>query len=413
MLTNSYRLMIAVIAVLVAFGEQSRAGDWSIDALISEKFDLNDNSGLAVKSPGYVFNPTETLKTNFSYAMPDGKFDIIAEIVRRDYFGPGKGNAQDLFLPSIQANFNRFGPRSSIDISAKYSETQVPFFDASLFDNCTPIPGTTLVDCDGVITDPIPVSVNGHKQNFNVTANYKHNVDPRDSVFWNNSLNYVAYSALAGDNYYTYGGSFGVNRRLTKQSDGNLKFGLDVLSIDNTSNFDRFSYSLKGVVTTRLNPRVTMRTGASVQLADTFSDDLLLLGTPRILENRWSGTAQLGFDVLLNNTSSLAIDETLTTTEQADHSFLNRSTTALSIAHEINQVSSIKFATVMTFGEVATVSGTDMISSFSFSPTYSLNLSREWNLAAAYKFSLRNSQFGTANSNDVSLTLSHNFVVMH
>jgi hypothetical protein len=407
------KVWLSTVAALFMSVAPVLAGDWSINAIVSENASLNDNSTLNVVSPGYVFNTAESLNTDFIYTMPDGKFDVVANIVRRDYFGPGKGTAQDVFLPNLEAHFSKFGPRSSLNVSANYAILQVPFFDASLYDTCTPILGTALVDCDGVITDPVPIPANGNKQSFGTQTAYSYTIDPRDSLSWSNSVNFGVFSPNAGSNVETFNSNLSFNRKLTKRTDGSISFGFSALNIENAANLDRFSYNLKGNISTHLNNRLTMTTSASVSLADVYQDDLLLIGTPRITQSNWSGNLQLGLDSLLNESSTLSINEILATTEQANHSFLNRSTTSLSLSHRITEVSSVKLASSVNFAEVANaLSGKDIAFSFNISPSYSVQLAPNWTMAAAYKFSLRDSAVGSATSNSLNLTFNHNFVLL-
>jgi hypothetical protein len=402
-----------VVAALIVGAASACAGDWSINQVLSGKVDFNDNPGLAINSAGYVVHPTEILSTDFIYTMPDGKFDLLADVVRNDFFGPGSGSARGVFLPHATMHYNKFGPRSSFDASASYGYEQVEFVDTSIYDNCDPIPGTTLLDCDGVITDPVPLSKKGSKQSFSGNATYNLTFDPRNSMSWSHSASHNAFTKSSGSDSSTYSTMLSFSRKLTKRNDGSINFGFDWLGVDDVSNLERAAFSTKVSLTSRLSNRVTLRSGAGIKVVNVYTDDLALPGNPRSSQQSLNGSANLGLDYLLNNTTSMSLNATIAANQQSDNSFLNRYTTTLSASRQINELSSFKLSTGMTFSETRNaLSGKDIISSFNISPSYTRQLGREWSMSAAYKFSLRNGPTGTATANDVNFSISRNFVVM-
>ncbi len=403
-------LLRAAVAILIMGIAPVVAGDWSDNIVLGHTSAFNDNPSLAVHSNGYVFTESEQFTNDLIYTMPDGKFDILGSLTRNDYFGPGAGTARDVFLPSIQAHLNKFGPRTTFDLTARYAFEQVPFLDNSIYDNCTPIPGTVLLDCDGVITDPVPNFSNGTKHSLSSQAVLTYALDERDSLTWTNSLGRKLYTKNAGSTATTYSSQLGFDRKLTKRNDGNFSLGFDWLDVNNPARLDRYVLSAKGKVTSHLTNRVTMHTGAGLSWINLALDDVALPGTPRSTRASWTANANLGFDYLLNETTSLSINEYVTAVQQTNNKFLNRYTTSMDMSHQISERSSLDVTSGVTFAEAIGAKGKETIFSFNVSPSYSLKLTPHWTLGAAYKFALRKSSAGTATSNNVNVSLTKDFV---
>ena len=92
------------------------AGDWSLESTISEKVDFNDNYGMGVKSNGVVFGSITNVYGDLAYLTHDSRFDLIADIVARKYWGPGEEDVLDTILPRFESRYHQDFKRGSFDL---------------------------------------------------------------------------------------------------------------------------------------------------------------------------------------------------------------------------------------------------------------------------------------------------------
>ena len=181
-------LAIFYLFILSAAPVVATAGDWKLNGELSEKGDFNSNSTLAVFSPGWVFSPIETLNVDLAYLAHDSQFDLSGGVFARNFWGPGTSVTQDVLSPSVKARWQKFGPRTSLDMSASYSYEKVAFVDSLLLDTCLPITGSHLVDCGGDIVDPVRFLDRGARNSFGANFDLAQKLDARDTLSWSNAF---------------------------------------------------------------------------------------------------------------------------------------------------------------------------------------------------------------------------------
>ena len=395
---------VVVLAFVAAF-TPALAGDWSITGDVSETVKFNDNPGLLLSNPGWVTSATETLSGDIGYTMKDGRFDLIGNLTARDFFGPGTAVTNNQYLPRVMAKFETFGPRTTLNMSASYAIERAAFQDAFLIANCTPIPGTVLFDCDGEIIDPTSTAT---KQSFNTSFSLNQKVDARDSLLWSSSFSDKIFTTGAAADFQTAGTSLTWNRNLTKRIDASLKLGVDWLGINDAAALDRFGYGLSLRVTDRLTDRLTVHAVVSGKLSDTFQNDIAAPGTPRTFSALKSATFKAGGEYLASPFSTINFEGVIGTEEQLNAQWLKHYSANIGLMNKINDVSNFGISSSLSYNETLL----SPVINFSLSPSYSMQLARDWNMLATYRIALTNLNTGTAVSNEVEVSVSHHFVAM-
>jgi hypothetical protein len=346
--------------------------------------------------------------------MPDGNFVLTNDLLTRHFFGPGADSLKSIYpSPNLAANLTKNSSRNTLNISAKYSRDDVSQVDPFEFINCLPIPGSTLVDCpdERGIVQPIPDFERSSTHNYSAKISSSYRLGPRDTVTVANAFNASDYTKIGSD-FSNNNATLLYSRKLTKRLDATLGIGVNWLGVDNSLDLDRFTYNINAKLTQRLNNRLNVRAATSWSLIDTRQDSIAL-GASRNSDLTQSGWGNLGFDLLMTPVTTLTGDATVFTNEGQDHDFLNRLSTTLTLSHDINERSSAKLASSLSINEVDLASGKDTSVFLTISPSYNLELARNWNMSASYKFIYSDSGTETSTSNEVLFTLAHDFYLFH
>ena len=400
---------VVVLAFVAAFAP-ALAGDWSITGDVSETVKFNDNPSLLLSNPGWVTSPTETLSSDFGYTMKDGRFDLLGSFTARNFFGPGTKVTNDQYLPRVEAKFEKFGPRTALNLSASYAVERTAFNDAFLVANCTPILGTVLFDCDGEIVDPTSTAI---RQTLNTAFSLNQKLDARNSLLWSNAFSDKIFTTGAAADFQTMASSLAWNTKLTKRIDANLKFGVDWLGVNDVTALDRFVYGLSARVTDRLTDRLTVHAVVSGKLTDTFKNDIAAPGVPRTFSALKGATFKAGGEYLASPFTTISFEGVIGTDEQPNAQWFNHYSATIGLVNKIDDLSNFGITSSLSYNELLLApDGRRAVVNFSLSPSYSLQLARDWNMLATYRLAVINSTSGAAVSNEVGVSFSHHFVAM-
>ena len=387
-------LGVCVMTVLMA-ANAAVAGDWSLESVISEKLDFNDNYGLDPESPGFVLGSVTNVTGDLIYLTPDSRFDLIGNLVGRYYTGPGDGSISDVILPRLEAKYNKHGKRTDIDLNAYYALQRFTANEA--------------LDVNSTSGETIQHVVRAN-------ASVMRKLDNRNSLTFTNSAVRTIYDGVGTDNLSLDSG-LAWNRRLTKRTDGTLSFGANWLALENDTDTDKFVYRANASVSTQLSSRSVFYVGAGVNFVDTHKTDP---GASRQSDLTNGFTGNIGWDYQLKTTKiSLSADYGLQQGTLGD--LQNRANARASIDHQINELSSVSLAITGQFIQsespqetdlAGTGSGGGSILGFNVSPSYRRVLTDEWSMSAGYKFSLKDTNEGIGVSNNVFVSLTKDFVVI-
>ena len=381
----------ALIACAVVTVSPALAGDWSFSGRASDRLDIFDNYGLLPNSAGYVIRDSLGLTGDFSYTTHISRFDIIGDIVANGYAGPGSGNLNNGIFPKLSTKYHQDGKRTSFDLGAQYAYVFLPAEDD--FDPETGL----LVEQDA-----------SARHSFGANFGVQHKVD---------RLNVVSYTASATSNMYTGAGvdNFSFNNLLTwnhvlsKRLNTNASLGVKLTESDDLANTQTLIYSGKVGLSAKLTKRLNGNVGVGVNVLSSQKGDLLLPGAPRSTKTSIGYSANAGFQYSLK-TFSLGGNASYGLQSTTLGGVQNNFAIGLNASKAINERSSISAAASAQFISSTTKNdGSSTISRYSFGPTYSYQLTKDWDFSAGYKFTLRDAAAARAKAHNAFLTLAYKF----
>ena len=399
--------LAAVLCAAMALGGTmlpARAGDWSVESRIGARTEFDDNYELLVDSNGYVFATTAEVLGDFIYKTDRSRLDLIAYIAAQDFLGPGADTLTNNVFPRFDARYRLGGKQTDIELAASYSLEYLPAAATGNSivppaDDDTPPPQDVgVVDSS---TDTI-------RNTLSAGGSLTHRINVRNSLVFAASAAKTTFQG-EGTNNFSTDASLAWNRRLTKSTDGSLIFGFDYLSLEDDEQTDRYFYSTRAVVSSKLSKRLSASAGAGVNLVNSYQTDL---GDNRDSKVDLGYSLDAGFDYRLK-TLSIGLKASYGLQPGTLGDLENQTSVFLQASKTINERSNVSL-----------VAGAESVESFSsggssdstyglvLASTYSLALTDEWNFQAGYRFRLEDSDGGTATSNNVFLSLSRNFVAI-
>ena len=380
---------LGALAVMAFSASQpARAGDWSVESRISEKGDFNDNFGMDPVSEGVVFGSITDVYGDFIYLTHDSRFDLIGDIVARKYWGPGDSGIIDGFRPTFETKYHKSGKLTSFDFGAKYAEQDVSSNDA--LDISSGTASTT-------------------KRVYSANFGIGRTLGRRDTLYFANSAVRTVFDGDGTDNL-SLDSSLSWTRRLTKRLDRKFTAGVNHLSLEDLPNTEKYVYRARVDFTADVSKRLEVHAGGGVNLVNIHKTDL---GRPRDSSFDLGYLADAGFAYQLK-TTRISGSATYGLNQGTLGDLQNQANASLSVSEQINDRTTLALTATAQMFSAAGATGTGGAKTYGFniSPTYKVLLTDEWDLLAGYKWSLKDSDLGTARSNDVFLQLTRNFTAL-
>ena len=383
----------ALIASIVMTVSPTLAGDWSFNGRVNDRIEIFDNYGLLPKSKGYVIRDSLGLSGDFAYTTHISKFDLIADIVANGYAGSGSTKLEDGIFPKLATKYHRDDKRTSFDLGAQYAYVFIPAvedFDPDL----------------GLIVQIDASARHAFGANFSV----QHKVD---------RLNVISYSASANENIYTGAGidnasfnnSVSWNHLLTKLWSANFGLGARLLTTDDAAKTERIIYSANAGLAAKLTKRLSGNLGVGINVISTEKGDLLLPGAPRSTKTNIGYSANGGLQYNLKTVSlgasvNYGLQPTTLGGIQNNFGFGLNASKIINERSSISAVASAQFISAVDKNDTS-----NTIARYTFGPTYSYQLTKDWDFSAGYKFTLRDTQLATAKAHSAFLSLGYKFGV--
>ena len=358
------------------------AGDWSIESRLSERIDFYDNYRIRTESSGEVYGSETGVFADFIYKTPDSRFDFISDLVARKFAGPGKEDALDGFFPSFVTSYNKDGKRTFLDLGAFYNFQSLPAVDT---------------------LDTETAESNSTRHNFGGNIDLTRKINALNSITFANSAQTSVFDGSGTDNF-SFNSALSWNRGLSKRTDSTLTSGFGLLELSDDESTDRYTYRLRADVTSRRSKRLTVRAGGGATLVNSYKTDRLGSSSSRTSSMDLGGLADLGLDYRLK-TTTVSLNASYGLQPGTFGDLQTRASVALLVNKAINSRSSIAFAATAQIIDQGT-------SSLSVAPTYTVALTDEWSFNAGYRFTLKDSDDGTAMANNAFLSLSRDFVLL-
>ena len=381
----------ALIASLVLSMSSALAGDWSFNGRVSDKVEIFDNFGLLPKSGGYVMRDSLGASGDFAYTTHISKFDILADIVANGYAGPGSRKLNDSIFPKLATKYHLDGKRTSFDFGAQYSYVLIPSTED--FDLET-----------GLIIQQDASARHAVNANFGVL----HKVDKLNSISYSASASKNIYTGIGVDNS-SFNNSLGWSHVLTNRFNTNFGVGARLLTTDDVAKTETMIYSGNAGLSGRLTKRLSGNLGVGINVISTAKGDLLLPGAPRSTKTNIGYSANGGFQYSLK-TFSFGANMNYGLQPTSLGGIQNNFGLGLKASKEINERSSIAaVASAQFISSTNKNDGSSNTSRYSFGPTYSYQLTRDWNMSAGYKFTLRDNNLAKAKAHSAFLSLAWKF----
>ena len=136
-------------------------------------------------------------------------------------------------------------------------------------------------------------------------------------------------------------------------------------------------------------------------------------GVPRTFSVLDGATFKVGGEYLVSPLTTVNFEGVIGTDQQPDGQWFNHYSTSVALSNKINDVSNFGISTSLGYSEALLApDGRRAIINFSLAPSYSLQLARDWNMLATYRFAVIDSTSGAAISNEVGVSISHHFVAL-
>ena len=202
------------------------------------------------------------------------------------------------------------------------------------------------------------------------------------------------------------------NRRLTKNTDGTLGVGFEYLALEDDPNTDRYVYSTRAGMASKLSKRLGVTAGAGINLVNSYQNDILLPGNPRSSNSDLGYALDAGIDYALKEmTISVKASYGLQPSSLGD--LQNQANIGLLVSRNINDHSSVSLSAGAEMAEdLSSTGNTDRTYGLYIEPNYSRALTDEWTFKAGYRFLLRDTSGVRATSNNVYMSLTRDFLAI-
>jgi hypothetical protein len=385
-LTATNLTVIATLLTLAA--TPAVAGDWSISAVSENELNISENRALRDLSQGISIAHISNLYLDFAYAMPDGNFDISADLSSSRYFGEASEDGVNDYLPHLRAEWLKSGKTDSLLLTADYRRQNVTLQDLVE----TPVP----------VLLPEFIPVDTVRTNTAAGLVWTHKVDARNTITLNSEYVATEFNNPVGVDKNEVTSTLEWERQLSRRSVGTITAGLVWSQQQNAGKVQQRIYSLDGQIKTRLTKRLTGTLGLGASLTDVD----------------WGGRDP---DMTFGNEFNVGLEYALKRTRinwNADYGleedtlgrYANRFSSDFAVTHTINDRSTIGATARLVLSEDASGNlGGDY--AFFFTPSYTLDLTREWKMKAGYRY-VHSNATTVASSNTVFVSMTRNFKIL-
>lgn len=407
------RDLVWCVAVAVCLlSPAARAGDWSFDGLISEKLDYLNNVKLVPSNSKDDISASTFLKSAFTYKTHDSQLDLVGDVLLPHYFDYGPISQLKYSDAHLSSAFTKNFRRGSLNLGASYGRQADRNDAANRFDECDPIAGTTLVDCNGEIFDSAGSTGNGTFQNtYKVDFGAKRLLDQRNTLTWGSSLTFVDYDHNSGFGSVAFKNQLGFTRRLTKNTTGKLSASVNWTDIHNPQDTNRWGYTFSAHVDSIRSKRTTLHAETGLSSNTTRQKDLAIPGFPDVTTDAFAAYVMAGADYHLDAVTILTWSTRYGAQEGAGDSWRHTVKTDLGLTRSLNERASLAVKSSAFWARSSGKVLPNEVVNFTVSPSLSYRLDKYWTFDTGYAFTLRDSVAGTAVSNNVYMSISKKFVV--
>jgi hypothetical protein len=268
-------------------------------------------------------------------------------------------------------------------------------------------------------------TVRGRVDTYWIEGGLARELNAQDTVSWLTRFTSTQFSSPKATDLVDMTTTADWIRRLDPLNDLTASLQFEWQRFDNATNTELFVWRPIAGVRSRLTKQLTFKGSAGAAITTTIQDPGS--NPPLPLSTARPGT-QLGWiaDALLSyklNMSEISLSAAQSIAPSALGDLQQRSSVALYVRQDINNVSSVSFTGAFSrikappganslLIDQSTIDG-NAADVYTASVAYDHRLARDWNGRLAYKFSHRTSENGTANANTVLLAVKHDVTIWH
>jgi len=381
--------------------------DLELKSQAGQSVEFNDNRDLAPKSKGDTYTFLSSLMFDAVARTPTTKFAATVDLSYRAFTGPGAEQLLDALDHGVRASMETREKLTTYNLAGSWTRR-----DAS----------TVQIEDIGFAT------VHGHVDTYVAEGGARRDLTPEESIGWATRVTTIQFSSQGatsrGTNSLSVVSTADWKRQLDVLTDVTSALQFEWQNLDNLFGTNNFIWRPTVGVQHRLTKQLTLKVSGGAAITTT-TQDMTTLIPPTITLPR-SGT-QAGWiaDLLLVykvKTAEVSFLAGRSVAPSALGDLQERSTVSLTYQQDINAVSTLSLSGMFTRikappGSNAILLDPAFIGSaadvYTATVGYDYKLARDWNARLTYRFTHRQTDTNSANSNAIMLAVKHDMTIWH
>lgn len=380
------RLVVAVCLSSGVATSGALASDYSVKGSIGETLTGSDNYFLLKSPAGTTFQSLTAGTLNFLRRTPDTRLLLDTNFSVYDYFGSGASDTSPRVGTPAGA---RFQADHTTEIN-KYT------FAASWYRDDL---ATTQLRETGVVT------TRGLLDAYSASGGVTHDVSRTDAIGLSAQGRTVTFTGSTQSPYKDVSTALNWSHIFDPTTSLNTSASVDWFDADDPANSRRLFWQIVTSLQTQLTRRLSFNGSIGGGFSNTYQNALAPTTTQFQRGTTGSVQAYAGLSYQLLKTTSVSLTAGHAIVPTTFGPIETISTVGISLRHNINDVSSLSFATQFAYTDFAGVSS----NLFSAQVAYGYALTRQLRSSLSYTYRQRDDSTGFANSSTVLLGLNYDF----
>ena len=406
-------LTIVCLGICLGLGldaslSRARAIDLVLKSQAGQSVEFNDNRDLSPKSKGDTYTFLSTLMFDAVVRTPTTKFAATVDLSYQAFTGPGADQLLNALNHGVRASMETKERLNTYNLAGSWTRR-----DAS----------SVQIEDIGFAT------VHGHVDTYVAEGGARRELSPQESIGWATRVTAIQFSSQRatspGTDSLSVVNTADWKRQLGLITDVFSSLQFEWQSLDNVYSTNNFIWRPIAGVQHRLTKQLTIRVSGGAAITTTTLDTTAPVppGTtpPRSgTQIGWLADLLLTYKLKMTEVSFLA-GHSVAPSALGD--LQERSTVSLTYKQDINAVSALSLSGMFSRIKAAPGSNTILIDQPAFIGNaadvytatigYDYKLARDWNARLTYRFTHRQTQTNSANSNAVMLSVRHNMTLWH
>jgi hypothetical protein len=405
-------LTIVCLGICLGFGldaslSGAQAVDLELKSQAGQSVEFNDNRDLAPKSKGDTYTFLSTLMFDAVVRTPTTKFAATVDLSYRAFTGPGAEQLLDALDHGVRASMETKEKLTTYNLAGSWTRR-----DAS----------TVQIEDIGFAT------VHGHVDTYVAEGGARRELSPQESIGWATRVTAIQFSSQSatsrGTDSLDVTSTADWKRQLSELTDVFSQLQFEWQNLDNAFGTNNFIWRPIAGVQHRLTKQLTLKVSGGGAITTTTQD--VTAPIPPAITPPRSGT-QLGWlaDFLLVykvKTVEVSLLAGRSVAPSALGDLQERSTVSLTYRQDINAVAALSLSGM--FSRITAPPGSNAILTdptfigsvadvYTGTIGYDYKLARDWNARLTYKFTHRQTETNSGNSNAVMLAVKHDMTIWH